>query len=298
MLQTKLAQAAAHGAGKRQAEFRAARESGAWYGTGWMNMDERRNEVKLSCRLTQIAKLVPAGSRVADIGTDHALLPVFLVQRGQAAFAVAGDNKPGPLRAAQRQVSKAGLEQQISVRLGDGLEVIEPGEVDTVVIAGMGGSAIAGILERGADRLAGVSRLVLQPNVGADAVRSWLFEHGWLLDGELIAAEDGVFYEILTARPEMTEADRTAGAALYAGYAVGPGLELKREMLLMLGPLLVRSGGEPFLAKWEDELEKREKILRGMERAVTPEGEIRRNKLREETNMIREVLRCLRTGKR
>lgn len=246
----------------------------------------------------EIARFVPEGGRVADIGSDHALLPVYLVQQGRAVRAVAGEIREGPLKVAQRQVQKSGLAHCIAVRLGDGLEVIAPGEVDTVVIAGMGGAAIAGILERGRDRLAGVSRLVLQPNIGSDTVRRWLFEQDWLLEAETIVRDDGFFYEILLARRAVTEGDRAANTALYAPYAVCPGLELERDMLFVLGPHLVREGGEAFAAKWEEELARRDKILQRMTRAETREGLARRRELQQETDKIREVLRCLQTDKR
>lgn len=261
-------------------------------------MTERQNTVKLSERLWQVARFVPEQCRLADIGSDHALLPVYLVQEGRVTAAIAGEINEGPLNAALRQVQRAGLTGRIAVRQGDGLDVIAAGEVDAVTIAGMGGAAIVGILERGRARLEGVTRLVLQPNVGADAVRAWLDERNWLLDGETVVAEDGQFYEIMAARPAITKQDREAADLLYRDYAVCPGLTLGRDWLLKFGPLLIRNGGDAFVAKWEYELDKRDKILQRLGRAETGEGLERRRILGEETNTIREVLRCLPTHKR
>src|SRR4051794_11569025 len=101
--------------------------------------------LKLSHRLSALADWVPQGARFADIGTDHAMLPVYLMQNGKINYAVAGDVHAGPVEAARRQVSEAGLEGAVSVRLGDGMSVLSPGEVDTVTLAGMGGSLMVRI---------------------------------------------------------------------------------------------------------------------------------------------------------
>ena len=92
--------------------------------------------MKLSNRLQQIHDQIPEGSRMADIGSDHALLPVAAIRSGKAVSAVAGEVNSGPYEAASKQVSDAGLEAQITVRRGDGLDVITAGEVDVITIAG------------------------------------------------------------------------------------------------------------------------------------------------------------------
>ena len=105
--------------------------------------------IKLSRRLQTIADQVTQGARVADIGSDHALLPVYLIQSGRCPSAIAGELNTGPFQAARKQTAEAGLKTVIEVRQGDGLSVLEPGEADTVTIAGMGGSLMADILEAG-----------------------------------------------------------------------------------------------------------------------------------------------------
>ena len=108
------------------------------------------NELLLSKRLACVAAQVKPGDRVADIGSDHAYLPVYLIKTKQINFAVAGEVIKGPFETAQRQVQKSQLQEQIMVRLADGLAAIKESDaIDTIVIAGMGGQLIASILENG-----------------------------------------------------------------------------------------------------------------------------------------------------
>ena len=104
--------------------------------------------IKLSKRLQQIADFVPLGTKIADIGTDHALLPCYLVQEKISPWAIATDVNKGPLEVAKRQVKALLLADRVAVRLGDGLEPIEPLEVETVIISGMGGATIKNILDK------------------------------------------------------------------------------------------------------------------------------------------------------
>jgi tRNA (adenine22-N1)-methyltransferase len=134
--------------------------------------------IVLSKRLKTIADYCPAGSRVADIGSDHALLASYLLANGLASFVIAGELNDGPYQAAREQVAKLAAADRASVRKGDGLAVLAPGETDVICIAGMGGQLIASILERGKAKLPGVKRLILQPNVGEEVVRRWLLDNG------------------------------------------------------------------------------------------------------------------------
>ena len=134
-------------------------------------------KLELTPRLRLLADWVPPGARLADVGTDHAYLPVWLVQNGVCPAAIAADLRPGPLEAARRHVAAAGLEDRISLRLGDGLAPVFPGEADDIVIAGMGGETIAAILSA-ADWLADARlRLVLQPMSRAEETRRGLLKN-------------------------------------------------------------------------------------------------------------------------
>ncbi|MFC0216308.1 tRNA (adenine(22)-N(1))-methyltransferase TrmK [Paenibacillus chartarius] len=252
--------------------------------------------IKLSNRLQQIADLVPKGAKLADIGSDHALLPSYLAERGMIAFAVAGEVNEGPFQAAVKQVREAGLTGRIEVRLGDGLSVLKPEEVDCITIAGMGGALIVSILTAGLDKLAGVRTLVLQPNVGEDTVRRWLLEHGWFLAKEHILEEDGKIYEVLTAL-RTSEADR-ANEELYEPRVLRPDLVVDKERLLQMGPYLLDQGSDVFIHKWMLELEKLERICKQLSQSAAEASRAKEDELRRFIRETEEVLSCLSKAKR
>ena len=160
--------------------------------------------MKLGSRLAALAACVPQGTRVADIGTDHAYLPIELVQKNIAILAVAADVHIGPYQAAKDNIEGLGLNNKISVRFGDGLSVLSPGEVDTVVIAGMGGSTIIEILTSNPEVTSSLSRLILQPMVATGMVRRWLSSNKWTIIDEALVQDDGKLYEILVAEQGVT----------------------------------------------------------------------------------------------
>lgn len=252
--------------------------------------------MKLSARLIQIAERLPMGCKLADIGSDHALLPVYAVKNGLALSAVAGEVNEGPLKAAQQQVAQAGLTSSIAVRKGDGLAVVSPGEVDTITIAGMGGALIASILEAGQEKLAGVHTLVLQPNVGEDLVRRWLLRHEWALTEESILEEDGKIYEILTARRLSDSAG--FNAQLYAPRAL-PGSEMKltEELLLLLGPWLIKEPNAVWFEKWHGEIKQLERIRSSVASSSHEASRIKEQELAELARQLKEVMECLQKDK-
>ncbi|CAM3318373.1 MULTISPECIES: tRNA (adenine(22)-N(1))-methyltransferase [Saccharibacillus] len=248
--------------------------------------------MKLSERLNKICGLIPPGSRLADIGSDHALLPTFAVREGRVPSAIAGEVNRGPYDAASKQVAEAGLQGQIEVRLGDGLAAIEAGEADVITIAGMGGALIVRILTEGKAKLAGVQRLILQPNVGEDLVRRWLLREGWLLTEEHILEEDGKIYEVLTGdRSLSAEADN---ARLYAPTTVGePPVRLEADELLDLGPFLVREASPVFRRKWRSEIAKLEGVAASMGRSDSEDARGKKELLERRIQRLKEVLACL-----
>ena len=164
--------------------------------------------MKLGERLKTIAAMVPKGAVLADIGTDHAYLPIFLVEQGIVSRAIAGDVHKGPYLSAKSTVLEAGLQDGISVRLGDGLEVLTPGEADVIAIAGMGGPNIVDILSSRPEIISEVKRLILQPMIGAAQVRHWLTDNGWRLIQEQLVEDEGRLYQVIAAergKGELTE---------------------------------------------------------------------------------------------
>ncbi|MDD4588435.1 MAG: class I SAM-dependent methyltransferase [Heliobacteriaceae bacterium] len=204
----------------------------------------RESRMVLSPRLARLAAAVPLGRPVADIGTDHAYLPVYLVREGMVPFAVAGDLHPGPLAAARQYVAAAGAGEQVRVRAGDGLTVVRPGEVKTVIVAGMGGATIERILREGQaqGKLAGVGRLILQPLGGAGRLRRWLTGNGWRLAEEDLVAEGKRIYSVAIAEPGAMEAPVLPPLAPELIWELGPLLLQKRHPLLagVAGRLLAR----------------------------------------------------------
>ena len=192
------------------------------------------NAQKLSKRLAAVASFVPTGAVVADIGSDHAYLPCYLVHKGIASRAVAGEVVQGPFDSAVRQVRTEGLADKITVRLADGLAAVEEADgVTAVTIAGMGGPLIVSILEKHPQALKTVTRLILQPNIHAKAIREWAVQHGWALQDEVILEEDGKVYEVLVLQRgsmDLTEAQT------------------------LLGPKLMNTKSAVFVDKWSREV--------------------------------------------
>ncbi|GAB6990648.1 tRNA (adenine(22)-N(1))-methyltransferase [Paenibacillus pini] len=260
--------------------------------------------MKLSRRLQLILEQVPSGSRIADIGSDHAMLPVAAVESGRAVMAVAGEVNPGPFDAATKQVAAAGLSHSISVRRGDGLQVISPEEVDVITIAGMGGGLITSILDADQDKLKGVSQLVLQPNVGEDILRRWLLEHHWVLISEMIIEEDHKLYEILTAVPEGSQSEgQLTNEQLYQEqtwqreWSGEPPLVISRDLLLQMGPLLLADPDPVLFEKWEGEITKLEGILASLSSSKLSSAEMKAQDIRKQIKLIQEVLACLQKDK-
>ena len=239
-----------------------------------------------------IADRVPVGSKVADIGSDHALLPTYLAQKGIIVFAVAGEVNPGPYEAAKRQVMETGLSKIIQVRSGDGLAVIEPGEVNVITIAGMGGSLMASILESGKSKLAGVQHLILQPNVGEEHVRRWLLDNGWKLTSEAILEEDGKIYEILTAEA-ASDAEKLELEALYQTWQIPGGVRVSKERNLQMGPYLLKEAAEIWFMKWESELKKLAMIESQLKLSNAEASIAKAEQVSQEISDIKEVLACL-----
>lgn len=206
------------------------------------------NEHTLSMRLERVAAHVPAGARLADIGSDHGYLPVALLRRGLIAAAVAGEVAATPFQAAERTVRENGLEQHVSVRLADGLAAITAADAITAIsVCGMGGETIRNILDSGKAHLTGQERLILQPNGGEQPLRQWLMDNGYCILVEELLRENRFYYEIIVA--ERAEPVAYSAEELY------------------FGPLQLQARSPAFLAKWQRLLRQKQKTLASFEQA-------------------------------
>lgn len=159
-------------------------------------------------RLLAVAKMIKNSKSVADIGTDHAYVPVYLVANNIVESAVAMDINEGPLKRAEENIKRFLLTDKIKTRLSDGLSKLENNEVDTVIIAGMGGVLINNILKKDAKRLTSVKSFVLQPMTAIYETRKYLAENGFKITDEKLAKEDDKIYTIILAeRGEMVVSD-------------------------------------------------------------------------------------------
>ena len=157
-------------------------------------------ELQLQPRLQCIASLVPQGARLADVGTDHGYLPVWLLQHGRIESAIASDINALPLDHARATAREYGVTERMDFRLCPGLAKIKAEECDAIAIAGMGGETILGILEAAPWTHEGVHTLILQPQSAGQALRQYLAEHSFAIEREALARDGHFFYTVLRAK--------------------------------------------------------------------------------------------------
>lgn len=223
--------------------------------------------ISLNQRLTAVSKFIK-GSFLADIGSDHAYLPIYALENNLCQKAIAGEVVKGPFNAAKDNVIKYGMQESIEVKLGDGLDVIDfENNVNTITICGMGGPLIAEILERGKAKLNNHPRLVLQSNIQTVNVRKTLQKLNYHIIDEEILEEKGHLYEIVVAE--------------YGAFNM-------TEEALKFGPFLMENKNELFVKKWERELD----ALNNIKAHLNNERHAQRlNEIENEIKMINEVLK-------
>ena len=204
--------------------------------------------VKLKPRLAQVSSLVSAASVVADIGTDHAYLPLYLVKEKACPRVIAVERSFLSSRLARETVNFFDLNHKIEIRIGDGLLSLDKEDgVEVVVIAGLGGKTICRLLQASASRLQYFKRLVLQPMGDSLLVRRWLAAHGFCFPQEKLAVEKGRFYEIIVAEKGRQIIDE--------------------PIFWELGPTILQKN-DPLLVPWlEYKLKRCDQILKGLLRS-------------------------------
>lgn len=224
----------------------------------------------LSPRLLALAELVPPGARAADIGTDHGLLPVWLLETGRCQAVIATDLRPGPLSAARRLVEKRGLAQRCRLICCDGLTGLSPEEADTLIFAGMGGETIAGILEAAPWARSGAHTLLLQPMSRAEVLREYLAARGCLVERERLIREDKLLYHVILARGG------------YPARALPPAERYGSPALWRQSDLDTRS----YL---DLQLRRLTAAVAGLARSSRAEDDERMQRMREEITALREI---------
>ncbi len=237
-----------------------------------------------SKRLRAVAGLVTEGAFAADIGTDHGYVPIDLVKSRRAAKAIATDIKEGPLERARLHILEQGLEGRIETRLSDGLHALSPGEVDTVILAGMGGALTIRILEERPQVTGRLKELVLQPQSEIRRVREYLVTHGYRIVEEDMVEEDGKFYPMMKARHE---ADCAGETPVYEEWEYLYGKELLKNRHPALGKYLFREKGM------------KEKILRRLlEHEDSTRAQARKKEILRGKKLVERALEEFAQGKR
>lgn len=238
----------------------------------------KMGNIRLSKRLAAVASCVQPGERLVDIGSDHAYLPCALVEQGVVPYAIAGEVAKGPLSRAKKEVQKRHLEDQIDVRLGNGLRILHVDDhVTTATICGMGGELIGEILEdaKQTEAFHHLHHLILQPNVKEHHVRRWLDRNGFAIVDEKLVLENTKYYELICATREA-----------------GKTKPVYSEQDYMFGVHVARRHPQLFIAKWQEQLHKKQHVLQSIQ-AVDGYDQEKSNELQQELTHIKErVDRC------
>ena len=224
--------------------------------------------IQINQRLKKVSEYIK-GDYLADIGSDHAYLPIYAIENNLTARAIAGEVIRGPFDASLKNVRAHGLESVISVELGDGLTVLKTDNaITSITICGMGGPLITKILRAGQEKLTNRPRLILQSNIQSQPIRVLLQQLNYTIVDEVLMTEKGHTYEIIVAdySPEIKNLSL---------------LELK------FGPILLSQKSELFYQKWERELTALEHILTQLNQTTHRE---RITEIENEIQMIKEVL--------
>ncbi len=228
-------------------------------------------KIELSKRLQKAAELVKPNEIMLDIGSDHAQVPIYLVEEKRVPAAIAGEVAQLPYENAQEHVRLHGLTEEISTRLGSGFDVLADGEeVGTAVICGMGGALIADIIKKGMQdhKIGENTRLVLQPNNNQSALRKLLMEQRFQIDDEVMVKENRKYNEIIVA-------SRSKELVSYS------------EEELIFGPIFLEKKPTEFLEKWQDRYNHNQEILGRLDK------EKHQEKVNELTHMIQQIRKVI-----
>lgn len=229
--------------------------------------------MNLTPRLRSIVNHVPQGTICGDIGTDHAYIPIYLIQNKICPKVIATDVRLGPLEIARKQIKLSGFEKQIEIRLGNGLKPLKLEEIETVVIAGMGGLLIRDILEDSEEITKEIKTFILQPMIAQRELREYLMKNNFKIVEEDLAKEDQRIYEIIIAVHGQQRIEKD----IY--------LDIPKFLIENKHSLLI-----PFIKRKKNELLK---IMKHCEGKHTSNAERKLQECKEKIKKIEEVERCL-----
>lgn len=235
-----------------------------------MNLEQ---QIEVSQRLKQLADMLPGVAAIADIGTDHAQLLIYLIQQGRIQKGIGVDVVEGPYQTARQNVKSSALEDLIEIRKGDGLAPIKPGEAELVVIAGLGGKTIQGILERKPEVVNSLDWLLLQPMSQAGPLRQYVQSMGWRIKRETLVEDREIIYPIILAEPGYMQA-LTRWEAEY-------------------GPIILKEKPQLLTKLIKRDLQARQKILDQITKSNQHESRLRAEQIKEECAELEGLLGCL-----
>ena len=241
--------------------------------------------MELSKRLQTVANAVTPGSRVADVGTDHGYVPIYLVERGLCPGAIAMDVNEGPLARAEEHIRAEGLSDRIQTRKSDGLAALAPEETDAVVIAGMGGALMCRILQDATAFLEAGRELILQPQSEWFKVRRLLSASGYRITKEWFLEEEGKYYVVIKALP-APETDREsraddAGSDAADGAAGDAGDCFTDDFTCRYGAFLLDRRDPVLIAYLKKEAQKKRQILHHLSETDDKQQQRRRQLAKE-----------------
>ncbi len=228
--------------------------------------------MQLSNRLAAVAGLIRTGTRLADIGTDHGYIPIYLVQQGICDSAIAMDIGRGPLERAREHIRLYHLEHKITTRLSDGVQQLKVNEADCMVVAGMGGLLTIHILEHGREVIASMKECVLQPQSHIDRVRKYLWNNEFTIVEEDMILEDGKYYPMMRVIPNQRQEVPDELLEVYAQY----------------GQFLVESKHPVLITFLEKEYKNNQKLLIQLKSQVSRKHE-RVEQLEQQARVIRQA---------
>lgn len=221
--------------------------------------------IKLDTRLSAVAFLVRKGSRIIDVGTDHAYLPCFLLQNDICSYAIACDINSGPLENARETINETGLSDKIETILSNGLDKVSVKSGDDVVIAGMGGILIADIVSRCKRTKDETVRIIAQPMTHSEEVRKYFIENGFEILREKAAVDGSRKYCVILAAYTGIKREFSCGYIYYGELAKNKDAESKEYLLMQLSRLKKRFDALTKSGKKTAECEYLEKVIADFE---------------------------------